>query len=145
MRDKVKGRGMNCGRTPTGYTYLRLQTQPLTPKPCSAEQRGTGGPWPGSACGLDPSGRKEEVTGEGAPPSFTLAKEREVTGCTGSGVPSRRLGAHQIVRCHGRTRPLCPAERNMLMMSWGWGAISRHNRVVSRCRTTRSSNMKLRR
>ena len=85
MRDKVKGRGMNCGRTPTGYTYLRLQTQPLTPKPCSTEQRGTGGPWPGSACGLDPSGRKEEVTGEGAPPSFTLAKEREVTGCTGVG------------------------------------------------------------
>ena len=55
MRDKVKGRGMNSSR----YTYLRLQTQPLTPKPISTKQRGTGGPWPGSACGLVPSGRKE--------------------------------------------------------------------------------------
>ena len=48
MRDKA---GDEQQTHSTGYTYLRLQTQPLTPKPCSTKQRGTGGPWPGSACG----------------------------------------------------------------------------------------------
>ena len=65
MRDKVKGRGNEQQMHSTGYSYLRLQTQPLTPKPCSTKQRGTGGPWPGSACGLGPQwkgkeGRKKE-------------------------------------------------------------------------------------
>ena len=58
MRDKA---GDEQQTHSTGYTYLRLQTQPLTPsQPCSTKQRGTGGPWPGSACGLIRSGRKED-------------------------------------------------------------------------------------
>ena len=39
----------------TGYTYLRLQTQPLTPKPCSTKLRGTGG-----LADLSPVERKKE-------------------------------------------------------------------------------------
>ena len=35
-------------------------------------------------------------------------------------------------------------ERSLLLvMSWGWSAISRYNRIMSRCRATRISTMKL--
>ena len=43
---------------PTCQTDCR-QTLLMTPMPYSTIQRGMGGPWPGSACGLSPGGRKE--------------------------------------------------------------------------------------
>ena len=44
---------------PTCQTDLCRQTLLMTPMPYSTIQRGMGGPWPGSACGLSPGGRKE--------------------------------------------------------------------------------------
>ena len=44
---------------PTCQTDLCRQTLLVTPMPYSTIQQGMGGPWPGSACGLSPGGRKE--------------------------------------------------------------------------------------
>ena len=62
------GRGLVFGfdprPDPTCQTDLCGQTLVMTPMPYSTVQRGMGGPWPGSACGLSPGeGRKEDCAG----------------------------------------------------------------------------------
>ena len=60
MHDSVQGGGVHQRTHSTGYTDLRLQTRPSTPKPCSTAKGGTGrGLGPSPLADLTPvEGRK---------------------------------------------------------------------------------------
>ena len=66
MHDSVQGGGVHQRTHSTGYTDLRLQTRPSTPKPCSTAKGGTGrGLGPSPLADLTPvEGRKEVREGE---------------------------------------------------------------------------------
>ena len=75
------GRGLVFGfdrrPDPTCQTDLCGQTLVMTPMPYSTIQRGMGGPWPGSACGLSPGGRNEESDSARAAGPFVQVQARE--------------------------------------------------------------------